>query len=51
MVADALVAAGVPRSIISADGRGEANPVASNATAEGRARHRGIEVTLVGPGD
>jgi chemotaxis protein MotB len=50
-VADVLVSAGVPRSIVSADGRGEANPVASNATAEGRAQNRRIEVTLVGPGN
>lgn len=50
-VADTLVELGAPRNIISADGRGEANPVASNATAEGRARNRRIEVTLVGPGN
>lgn len=49
-VADVLIRGGVPRAIISADGRGEANPVASNATAEGRAQNRRIEVTLVGPG-
>ena len=45
-VADTLIALGAPRNIISADGRGEANPVASNATPEGRARNRRIEVTL-----
>ena len=50
-VADVLIRGGVPRAIISADGRGEANPVASNATAEGRAQNRRIEVTLVGPGN
>lgn len=50
-VADALVSLGAPRTIISADGRGETNPVASNATPEGRARNRRIEVTLVGPGN
>lgn len=50
-VADILISAGVPRAIVSADGRGEANPVASNATAEGRAQNRRIEVTLVGPGN
>ncbi len=49
-VADTLIALGAPRNIISADGRGEANPVASNATPEGRARNRRIEVTLAGPG-
>ena len=41
----------VPRAMVSADGRGETNPVASNATAEGRARNRRIEVMLVGPGN
>jgi chemotaxis protein MotB len=50
-VADALIALGTPRNIISADGRGEANPIASNATAEGRAQNRRIEITLVGPGN
>ncbi len=49
-VADVLIRDGVPRNIISADGRGDANPVASNATPEGRAQNRRIEVTLVGPG-
>lgn len=50
-VADALIRLGAPRNIISADGRGEANPVASNATPQGRAQNRRIEVTLVGPGN
>ncbi|BDG70710.1 OmpA/MotB family protein [Roseomonas fluvialis] len=50
-VADVLIRGGVPRSIVSADGRGEANPIASNSTPEGRAQNRRIEVTLVGPGN
>jgi len=50
-VADALIGLGAPRAIISADGRGETNPVASNATPEGRAQNRRIEITLVGPGN
>ncbi|MEO3472286.1 OmpA family protein [Roseomonas sp. CAU 1739] len=50
-VADVLIRGGVPRNIISADGRGEANPVASNSTPEGRAQNRRIEVTLAGPGN
>jgi chemotaxis protein MotB len=50
-VADVLISGGVPRSIISADGRGDSNPIASNSTAEGRAQNRRIEVTLVGPGN
>ena len=48
---DALIRDGVPRTIISADGRGDANPIASNTTAEGRAQNRRIEVTLAGPGN
>ncbi|WP_431282161.1 OmpA/MotB family protein [Humitalea sp. 24SJ18S-53] len=50
-VADVLIAGGVPRTIVSADGRGEANPVAPNDTPAGRAQNRRIEVTLVGPGN
>jgi chemotaxis protein MotB len=50
-VADVLIRGGVPRGIVSADGRGDANPVASNSTPEGRAQNRRIEVTLVGPGN
>jgi chemotaxis protein MotB len=50
-VADALIREGAPRNLISADGRGEANPVASNDTPQGRAQNRRIEITLVGPGN
>ena len=50
-VADALISLGAPRNIISADGRGDSNPIASNSTPEGRAQNRRIEVTLVGPGN
>jgi chemotaxis protein MotB len=50
-VADALIQLGAPRAIISADGRGDSNPVASNDTAEGRAQNRRIEITLIGPGN
>ena len=49
-VADTLISLGAPRRIISADGRGASNPVASNDTPEGRTQNRRIEVTLVGPG-
>ncbi len=50
-VVDFLVKQGVDPAIISAQGFGEDNPVASNDTADGRAQNRRIEVTLVGPGD
>jgi chemotaxis protein MotB len=49
-VADALIRAGTPRGIVSADGRGDANPIAPNTTPQGRAQNRRIEVTLAGPG-
>jgi chemotaxis protein MotB len=49
-VVDYLIKKGVSPSLISAEGMGETNPIASNATAEGRAQNRRIEVTLVGPG-
>lgn len=45
-VHDALVAAGVDAKRISVVGRGEANPVASNADAAGRARNRRVVVIL-----
>jgi chemotaxis protein MotB len=50
-VVDYLIKKGVSQSLISAQGMGESNPVASNATAEGRAQNRRIEITLVGPGN
>ncbi|WP_137178250.1 OmpA family protein [Roseomonas sp. AR75] len=50
-VADELIRLGAPRAIISADGRGDANPIAPNDTPAGRAQNRRIEITLVGPGN
>lgn len=50
-VVDHLIRKGVSQSLISAQGMGESNPVASNATPEGRAQNRRIEITLVGPGN
>lgn len=50
-VVDFLIRKGVSQNLISAQGMGESNPVASNATPEGRAQNRRIEVTLVGPGN
>lgn len=48
-VADYLVQNGVPRQTITTDHRGEREPVASNATDEGRAQNRRVEIT-VSPG-
>lgn len=39
-----LTTRGVPAAHISIDGRGEREPIASNATAEGRARNRRVEI-------
>ncbi len=45
-VADALVAAGVPRQRITATGLGPDFPVANNATAAGRQQNRRVEVVI-----
>jgi chemotaxis protein MotB len=50
-VVDFLIHKGVNQNLISAQGMGDTNPVASNSTPEGRAQNRRIEVTLVGPGN
>ena len=43
-----LTAHGVKPDMIAAQGHGEADPVAANDTAEGRAQNRRVEVTLAG---
>jgi outer membrane protein OmpA-like peptidoglycan-associated protein len=43
-----LIAQGVKPDMIAARGLGEAEPIASNATAEGRAQNRRVELTLTG---
>lgn len=48
-VATYLVQNGVPRQSIRTEWHGERQPVASNATAEGRAQNRRVEIT-VSPG-
>ena len=39
-----LSSRGISPNVISIDGRGEREPIASNATAEGRARNRRVEI-------
>ena len=41
-----LASAGVPRARIEATGRGEAEPVASNDTASGKAQNRRVEIAI-----
>ena len=43
-----LISQGVRPDMIAARGFGEADPIASNATAQGRAQNRRVEVTLAG---
>ena len=45
-VKQTLVESGVDASRVTATGYGSANPVASNATAEGRAQNRRVEIVL-----
>ena len=41
-----LISQGVKPSMISAQGLGEANPVASNETPQGRAKNRRVEISV-----
>jgi len=50
-VVEYLVNQGVNKNLISAQGFGDSNPVASNDTPVGRSQNRRIEVTLAGPGN
>jgi chemotaxis protein MotB len=49
-VMEYLVAHGVSQDMITAKGNGEANPVASNDTAQGRALNRRVELHLADTG-
>ena len=49
-VKDYLEAHGVANGILSAQGFGEENPIASNKTAEGRAANRRVTVRFSAPG-
>jgi chemotaxis protein MotB len=46
-----LIAQGANPSLVSAQGFGEAEPVASNDTPQGRAQNRRVELTLAGAGN
>ena len=46
-VANALIGDGVQAVRIDTVGYGESNPIASNSTAEGRAKNRRVELTLI----
>ncbi|WP_435337261.1 OmpA family protein [Acinetobacter sp. LH3_13] len=45
-VANYLAGKGVARTRINAQGHGAANPIASNATAEGREQNRRVEISI-----
>jgi chemotaxis protein MotB len=45
-----LISQGVNPAALTADGMGEANPVASNDTPQGRAQNRRVELTLPNTG-
>jgi chemotaxis protein MotB len=49
-VVDYLASHGVNRSLLSAQGFGESNPVVSNDTPQGRARNRRVDIVLTGDG-
>jgi chemotaxis protein MotB len=46
-----MTSQGVNPSLVSAQGFGEADPVVSNDTADGRAQNRRVEMTLAGSGN
>ncbi len=46
-VADYLMSQGVARYRLATEGRGQVDPIASNATAEGRSQNRRVEIFVV----
>lgn len=47
-VKEYLISRGVPADRIYTEGKGESEPVATNATREGRAQNRRVEIEIVG---
>jgi chemotaxis protein MotB len=45
-----MISQGVRPELVSAVGHGEADPIASNRTAQGRAQNRRVEITTAQPG-
>ncbi len=43
-----LVSSGIEKNRVYTEGKGEKQPVADNATAEGRAKNRRVEIEVVG---
>jgi OOP family OmpA-OmpF porin len=43
-----LLSQGVPANKIYTESKGKSNPVASNATAEGRSQNRRVDIEVVG---
>ena len=50
-VRDELIKRGIAGTRIEAEGKGESEPIADNATEEGRARNRRVEFTITATGD
>jgi chemotaxis protein MotB len=50
-VAQFMISQGVNPSLVSTQGFGDANPIASNDTADGRAQNRRVEIVLAGSGN
>jgi chemotaxis protein MotB len=48
-VMEYLISQGVQPGLVSAVGHGDADPIAPNTTAKGRAKNRRVELTLGGP--
>ncbi len=43
-----LASKGVPQNVLAAEGFGDSRPIASNATPEGRAKNRRVEIVISG---